>query len=215
MQWRLIESFKLKRIQFLYSFYLYDKIVIININLTIIMNIERLKNIEEIWNYTFELLTEIARDIDFLSKFSSRNPDNDLDMINKKLDYARKKWLNVDVLDKKFLDFRVILFKRRIENKMQELKSEAVLSNYFLDTTKIQKEFEELKKETNIDIWELFELMNNLSNNITILQIKKMVASILNTEEQSIYTLHDVAEKIEEAKEKGVDVSDIEDEIYA
>jgi hypothetical protein len=35
---------------------------------------------------------------------------------------------------------------------MQELKSEAVLSNYFLDTTKIQKEFEELKKETNIDI---------------------------------------------------------------
>jgi hypothetical protein len=57
--------------------------------------------------------------------------------------------------------------------------------------------------------------MNNLSNNITILQIKKMVASILNTEEQSIYTLHDVAEKIEEAKEKGVDVSDIEDEIYA
>ncbi len=179
------------------------------------MTIEKITDLEEIWDYSIALLDEIARAIDFLSKFSSRNSDDDLDMINRKLDYARQKWLNVDSLDKKVLDFRVVLFKRNIKNKMQELESEAVLSNYLLDTTKLQKEFEELKKETNIDILELFDLMNNLSNEIVRLQIKKMVASILNTEEPSVYTLHDVAEKIEEAKINGVDVSDIEDEIYA
>lgn len=177
------------------------------------MEHEKLKDLEEIWDYSMELLNEIEMAIEFLSNFSWKRLDNNLDELNMKIDYARKQWLNVDALDKKIQEFRVLLFKRNIENKIEEVKLK--WNNYSVDISQLENEYTELKKEINIDFWELDEIMHNLSNEVIRAKIKHMVTDIIESWGTSVHSIDFVANELEEAKQEGIDVEDIEELLFA
>jgi hypothetical protein len=169
--------------------------------------------LEEIWDYSIGLMNEIEKEIQFLSSFSWKRVDNNLDEINRKIDYARQQWLNVDVLDKKVQEFRILLFKRNIENKIDELRLK--WNNYTIDTSQLEDEYIELKKEKNINFLELDKLMHNLSNEVIRAKIKYMVSDIIESWWTSVHSIDSVASELEEAKESWVDVEDIEKLLFA
>lgn len=173
---------------------------------------DRFENLLQISDYSIALKEELDQDIANLSHYSSSNVESSLDDVNKKIDLARKFWVNVDALDKQILDFRVILFKRDIENKIEDVNKN--YNEFTSNIDRIEKEYFELKKE-NIDQNYLSQLMSNLHSEVSRSKIKFMVVDILNTESSSLYTLDNIANEIAEAKKDWINVDDIEEEIFA
>ena len=171
-----------------------------------------LEKLEKISDYSMELMEEIQSDIKRLSHISWPHNDNTLYEINKKIDLARVNWVNVDSLDKQVLDFRIILFKRDIENKIDEINTD--LNTYSLNIDRITSEYNMLNKEIDIDSLVLEELMNNLNVEITKARIKLMIKDIEESEWTSVYTIDQVANEIEIAKRKWIDVNDIEEKLF-
>lgn len=87
-------------------------------------------------------MEEIESDIKKLSNISWHHNDNTLEEINNKIDLERENWVNVNALDKQNLEFRIILFKRDIQNKIDEINS--ILSTYSLNIDKIQDKFNKI-----------------------------------------------------------------------
>ena len=85
------------------------------------------KDLEEISDYSIALMEEILWDIKQISESSSLNiSHSSLNDVKKKIDFARWKWVKVDILDKQVLDFRVIL---RNENELQFIQLIKLLLN--------------------------------------------------------------------------------------
>lgn len=170
-----------------------------------------LTNLERISDYSIALMNEISNDIELLSKHWM-NDDNNLNEINRKIDLARAEWVNVDKLDKQVQEFRISLFKRNIENKIEDLKSPD--DNYLVNVTKLEKEYSELRKEKWIDIQELDDLMLDLSNELTRALIKHMIINIQKSWWTSVHSMERIAHEISKAKEKWINVGDIEEMLF-
>jgi hypothetical protein len=82
----------------------------------------------------------------------------------------------VESLDKQILDFRVILFKRDIDNKIEEIDTN--LNYLSFDISRIEKEYSELKQENGIGIENLDTKMNELLAKVSISKIKLMINNI-------------------------------------
>lgn len=176
------------------------------------MSDQKIVDIEEISDYSIDLMHEISKDIAMLPKLTWKKFENDLADIDKKIDYARKKWLKVDVLDKQLLDFRVIIFKRDIKLKLEQLDEK--WNNYTVDITKIRKEYDFLKQEKGIILEELHELMDKLEQEVTRSKIKHMITCIYESWGTSVYSIENVTHELQEAKEKWIRVDDIEEMIF-
>ncbi|MFK7780308.1 MAG: hypothetical protein QM490_04095 [Candidatus Gracilibacteria bacterium] len=170
-----------------------------------------LKDLERVSDYSIALMDDIARDIKLLSKFGGR-ADNNLDDINRKIDLARTKGVNVDNLDRQVLEFRISLFRGNINNKIEKLNSEC--NNYYVDVTKLEEEYIELKKEKDIDFEELDKLMYDLSSELTRALIKHMISNIKKEHGTSVHSMDRIAHEIAQAKKKGINVDDIEEMLF-
>lgn len=173
------------------------------------MDLEKLKNISD---YSIALMEEILWDIKKLSQYSRASIWSNLDKINKKIDLAREHGVNVDILDKQVLDFRFILFKRDVDNKIEEVHTH--LNNFSFDLAKIEKEYNDLKKEKDIDYSELDKKMNNAYNEVIRAKIKFMINDIWESDWTSVYSIDQVTGELEIAKKKWLKVDDIEEMLF-
>jgi len=167
--------------------------------------------LEKISDYSIALMHEISKDIESLNKHIWRN-DNNLNEINRKIDLARWNWVNVDTLDNQVKEFRIKLFKRQIKHKIEELETQ--WNDYSLDISKIEKEYEELKTEQNIDNILLEKLMKDLSNEIVRAKIKHMIRNIKESWWTSVHSIDKVAHEIEMAKKQWIEIWDIEEMLF-
>lgn len=186
-----------------------------------------LNKLEEMWDYSIALIEEISRDITRLSKYSSSIADNKLDYINRKIDRAREKWINVDSLDKQILDFRIILFKRDIANKIEEVTKENKefdkgdqtaqinhfsLSEHSFNIDSILKEYEELKNEDDSDKELLNDKMKELYYEVERSRIKFMIDNIIHPSWSYNYTVDKVLNKLEDAENDNIDIDDLKED---
>ena len=171
-----------------------------------------LEKLEKISDYSLQLMEEIEGDIKKLSNISWPHNDNTLEEINNKIDLARENWVNVNALDKQILEFRIVLFKRDIQNKIDEINSN--LSNYSLNIDKIIEEYRKINEELDVKSLVLEELMFNLNIEITRWKIKLMILDIKNSEWTSVYTIDQVVNEIDIAKRKWIIISDIEELLF-
>lgn len=167
-----------------------------------------LAKLEKISDYSLELMEEIERDIKMLSHLSWPHRDNTLEEINNKIYLARTNWVNVNVLDKQILEFRIILFKRDIENKIDEINEN--LNTYVLNIDNITEEYKKITEELDIKSLVLEELMFNLNIEVTRWKIKLMILDIKESDWASVYTIDQVVNEIDIAKRKGINIDDIE-----
>ncbi len=168
--------------------------------------------LEEMSDYSIALMDEIFSDIKSLSKNSSSTIVNKLDEVNKKIDRAREMWLNVDAMDKEVLDFRIVLFKRNIANRVDELNNNP--SRYFFDISKIEQEYKELLKEKDIDFAMLKELMDDLKKQVIRWELILMIRNIKKSDWVSVYSIDQILDEINNAKQKGIDIEDIQEKLF-
>ncbi len=173
---------------------------------------EKIQHLEKISDYSIDLMKEILSDIAKLSQYSWQQAHNKLDSINKKIDLARSEWVNVDELDKQVLDFRVIIFNRDITNKIEEIESHS--NRHSFDISRIESEYQELKKEKNIDHSLLEIEMKKLSNELARANLKYMIRDITEWGGTSTYSIDHVAHKLEILKEEWIYVDDIEEMLF-
>ena len=170
-------------------------------------------NFEEKGDYSMELLNEIWSDIINLSKYSPSQVEKSLQDINSKIDLARTYWLNVEDLDNQVRDFRVILFNRDIDNKLQELEWD--FNSIYLDITRIEKDYCKLILEKGIDIESLNIKMKKLRSKVTTSKIKLMINNINNWSAWNWEPDFDkIAEEIAIAEKEWINVDEIKDMIY-
>ena len=173
---------------------------------------EKLQHLERVSDYSIDLMKEILADITKLSQYSWQQAHHKLDSINKKVDLARKQWVNVDAIDKQVLDFRVIIFSRDIVNKIEEIESHS--NRHSFNINRIENEYEELKKEKDIDHDTLESEMQKLSNELIRANLKYMIRDITESWWTSQYSIDQVAHELEKIKEQWIDVDDIEEMLF-
>lgn len=167
--------------------------------------------LEEKWDYANYLLIEIHDNISKLINFKWKEFKNWLDLVNKKIDFARKHWLYVDSYDKEILRMRLVLFKRNVENKIEQINE--TWSNYSFDIIDLEKEYDELIKEKDINHSELTLLMNKLKTKIFKNKIMKQVQNV-DLYNVSNINFEKIIDEIKKAKKMWIDVSDLEKEIF-
>lgn len=168
-------------------------------------------SIEEISDYSIWLMDEIYADINKLSQYTTSDAINKIEEINKKIDLARWHWVNVDALDRQMLDFRVILFDNDLDNILEQIKND---DKYVFDTSKLEEEYNDLLKEKWIDKDYLWNKMKLIQDELVRAKIKFMVRHISEWEDISGFTFDRIGEELSLAKEKWIDVSDIEAQIF-
>ena len=171
-----------------------------------------LEKLEKISDYSIALMEEIEWDMKNLSEYSYEVAHTKLDGMNKKIDLARENWVNVDSLDNQVLEFRIILFKREVDNKITELNES--FNNLSSDIGNIDSKYDELKKESNIDLLELSNIMDSLHNEVIRWKIKFMINDYSTSDWASIYNMDMIADEISNAKLKNIDVDDIEEMLF-
>ena len=175
------------------------------------MNHGRINDIEAKGEYLQHLQTEIKDTIDKFSQYSSSKVHTILDELNNKIDVAREQWLKVDTIDDEVRDFRVVLFKRDVNNKIEEVHTHP--NKHSFEISKIQKEYEYLLKERGIDKVELHTLMANVKIEIKRAEIRYMIDHIIDSNWVSQFSFDQIFDKIETAKASWIPVSDLEDEL--
>lgn len=169
------------------------------------------KDFKKIADYSIALMEEVSLDIKRLSEYVWSPNWNNLDDINKKIDLARGYWVNVDALDNQILEFRIILFKRRIEYKIDEVHNTKTKLSF--DINIIEAEYKELKREPSVDLGKLQILMHDLYNEVIKSKIKFMINDI-ERDPNSTYSIDQVAHELELAKEKWINVGEIEEILF-
>lgn len=167
--------------------------------------------IEENWDTGYALLDEVAREINLLIDRGTLT-ENNLELLNKKIDNLRETWLKVDNIDEQIRDLRFYLLKSAINNKIEELNNN--WSNYALDISKIKKIYGQLIREKWIDIEQIDELMDRLSIEVTRAKIRHMINDIQESQWTSIHSLDSVVEEIQKAKKNWIDVEDLEEIVF-
>lgn len=172
-----------------------------------------LKKIEEISDYSIALMGEVMGDIKRLSEVNSFEiAHNWLDDINRKIDKAREYWVNVDKIDREVLEFRFVVFKRAIDSKIESVKNNS--TNFNLDISNLEKEYNELLKEEDIEKKDLDYLMDFLKKGLIKPQINFMLHDYTESWWNSLYTLDQIIDKVNEAKTLWVNIDDIEEKIF-
>ena len=172
-----------------------------------------LREIEDRWDYSIALLDEVMEDIKKISHYSSTDIGNRLDNINNKIYLARWYWINVDSLDKQVLDFRIVLFKRDVNNMIENVTTQT--NKYEFDINKIELEYEELLKEQNVDIEYISSLIKKLKDELIKAKILFMIRHLAEWENNSAFTFDRIAHEISEAKAKWINVDDIEEILFS
>ncbi|MDP2091281.1 MAG: hypothetical protein Q8K30_06825 [Candidatus Gracilibacteria bacterium] len=168
-------------------------------------------SIEEISDYSIGLMDEIYDDVNKLTQYTTSEAINKIQEINTKLDLARSSGLNVDALDKQMLDFRLVLFDNDLDNILEKITND---DKYIFDTSKVEEEYSDLLKEKGIDKEYLGSKMKLMQDELVRAKIKFMLRHISEGEDVSGFTFDRIGEEIHLAKEKGIDVSDIEAQIF-
>ena len=162
-------------------------------------------------DYALALKGEIELDIKRLSDYVWAPNWNNLNDINKKIDLARTYWINVESLDKQILEFRIILFKKRVAYKIEEVNESNSKLAFNIDT--IELEYSDLKKEININLEELQSLMYDLYNEVIKSKIKFMLNDI-DKDPNTTYSMEQVVYELDLAKERWVNVDDIKEMLF-
>jgi len=169
-------------------------------------------SLEERWNYWLELMWEIYEMIWRLSSYSSDRANNVLEDINRKIDLARENWLNVEDLDSRVLEYRIISLKNDIVSRIGDInKQNNPLS---LDISDLIKRYNELKNERYINV-KNFEIvvkqMKELELLIFINKVKFMIANINWTDDPAFDKLVD---EILGAEERGIDTTEAKNIVF-
>jgi len=167
-------------------------------------------NMEEIWDYSYELLHEINQLISKLpeSKFISSNQFID---IKNKLDKAKSLWMNVQKYEDQIYDFRWALLKRKILNKIDKIedKSGKIINNQSkFDISAIESNFEEFKNDYQ-NFEEIEKLFLELLKVLTYEKISHMIEQYASGVWSSYYDFEKILKEMNEAEAKWVDIKEL------
>lgn len=171
-------------------------------------------NIQELWDYAFELLNEISDLISSLpsNKFISSNSFID---INHKIQKAKEIWVNVSKYENEIKDFRIKLLQRKIQEQLdniqQHMKSQD-LENLDLQYEDIENNFIELKQDFNY-IPEVEDMYYQLKNTIKKAKIYRKIVHFHQQDTASNFDFDQMMCEILSLKEAWIDVTDLEDMI--
>ncbi len=168
-------------------------------------------NIEELWDYSFELLGEISQLISSLpsNKFISSN--NFID-INNKIKKAKSLWINVDKYENEIIDFRKNLLNRKIQDKINQIQANMKSKN--LDELDLQ--FEDIENnflELKENIQDIIEIENSYYELKNIIKKAKLYRKILQSDfskNVSSYDFDQIMWEILNLKEAWIEVWDLE-----
>jgi hypothetical protein len=171
-----------------------------------------LEELERKWDYSIALVEEIWADISKLNEYPTSTLSNKLDEINNKLDFARGQWINVDVLDKQLLDFRLITFIKDIDKKIYDINIK--WNNFNTDLSKIEEEYKILQREDWLDFEMLAKKIDILKEEVKKWQLLLKVKDIAVSWWASIYNLEWIQVEYLSLKDKWIDVSEIEEILF-
>ncbi len=121
---------------------------------------------------------------------------------------------NQKELDNELSHYRLVWFKRSAEDKIEALKSGEIKVNT-LDISWLNETYEALKKDPDIIITDDIELLYRILNNEH--DRAKLRFKIVQAKQNwgiSDYSMQDIFYWIQEAKEKGIMVDDLEEMIF-
>lgn len=169
------------------------------------MKIKQITNIEEKWDYSFDILNEISDDISKLPNYTL-TIFYALKKIDAKLNRAKLLWLNITKIEKQFLDFRKVILNRNIDDKIKNLKNN--LDIFVLHIENIINEYEYLKQRglELDDIWKKIEILKAEKQKAKIIY---MIKDLKKSYWSSPYSLDMLLSEIELAKKKWIDVENI------
>jgi len=176
------------------------------------VNKDFIKELERKSDYSIALVAEIASDIDKLNQYPSSILTNKLDEVNKKIDYAREQWINVNVLDKQLLDFRVISFWKDVDRKISDVNK--MWNSFNTNLDRIETKYEKLKLEKDIDQDILAKKMENLKLIVLKAKLLLKVKDIALSWWNSVYNLEEIQSEYLEIKDKWINVDDIEEILF-
>ncbi len=175
-------------------------------------NINFLKELERKSDYSLALVSEIWADISKLNEYPTTILNNKLDEINTKLDFAREQWINVDVLDKQLLDFRVLSFYRDIDKKVEDINLK--WNSFNTDIALIEKEYVKLQREEGLDYDLLALKIDWLKDEVKKWKLLLKIKDIAASDGTSIYNLEEIQWEYLSLKDKWIDVSEIEEILF-
>lgn len=163
--------------------------------------------------YWEELEKNIAGDLNTLTERVSWDVKslliNDLET---KFSYAETQWLKVDKLKDQFIDFRVTMFKRDIDKKIDEIREKW---NYFnTKISAIEAEYRKLQNIDWVDYQELKGLMENLDLEIKKWKLLLKVKDVRDSGWTSVYSLEEIEKEYYSLKDKWIDVEEIEEILF-
>lgn len=168
-------------------------------------------NIEELWDYAFELLGEISHLISSLPNNRFISSNNFID-INNKIQKAKEIWINVSKYENEIKDFRINLLKRKIQDQInqiqQNLKSQD-LDHLDLQYEDIENNFVELKQDFDY-IPEVEDLYYELKNMIKKAKIFRKIMQFHHYNNGSSFDFDQIMWEVLSLKDAGIDAADLE-----
>ena len=168
-------------------------------------------NIEELWDYSFELLREISQLFSSLANNKFLSSNNFID-INNKIQKAKNLGINVEKYEREITEFRKNLLNRKIQDKINQIQENMKSEN--LDTLDLQ--FEDIENnflELKQDIQEITEIENSYYELKNIIKKAKLYRKILQSnfsQNLSSYDFDQIMWEILSLKDAWIEVWDLE-----
>lgn len=172
--------------------------------------IQKITDFELKWDYTEVLLKEISEDIEILSKFPKNIKDN-LKKINAKIDLAKSKGLFTKKIEEQVINFRETIFIRNINNRIEELASNPNMN--LVNILDFENEYIYLKDK----VWNTIKIDESIEYLRAVVFRSYIYIMIIDIKESwwvSNFSIDWIIEKMQEAKEKWINVEDLENLLF-
>lgn len=168
-------------------------------------------NIEERWDYAFELLGEISQLISSLPDSQIISSNKFID-INNKLQKAKNLGINVVKYEAEIKLFRENLLTRKIQDKINLIQNNLKNIHFdedMLDYAYIEQNFIEYQQDFE-DTQDIENIYYQLKNIIKKAKIYRKIMLFQNPENESSFDFDQIMWEIINLKDAWIDVSDLE-----
>jgi len=168
-------------------------------------------NIEQRWDYAFELLGEISQLISSLPDSQIISSNKFID-INNKLQKAKNIGINVTKYELEIKSFRENLLSRKIQDKINIIQDNLKNNNFdkeTLDYGYIEQNFIEYKQDFE-DTQAIENIYYELKNIIQKAKIYRKIMLFQNPDNESNFDFDQIMWEIINLKDAWIDVSDLE-----
>lgn len=172
-----------------------------------------LENIEEIWIFSEDIKNQVEESI-LKIKEKPYLADEILNLLNKNLEVAASKWVNISKYNDLIFNFRLTLLKSNISNFLSWYKNFESIWEYSIE--KIENEYNDLVSMNKIHWEDRLKLdieMKKLYEKSEIWKMFFKIKKLKNSDDLLWSEFDEIMRQILEYKEKWYDVSLLENEI--